>query len=246
MKSDRPAGAAAPAALLALLLPVLLAGCAAPPPAAPGWPPGRVACLGDDITTGRGLTNAAVQAYPAQLQTYLGPAWAVTNLGIASWSIGTARNLPKNPAYLRLQLFQPDYILLLLGFNDSHVDADLDYLRDEYRRLVQQLRALDSRPRVLVALPPCSPRDERREKRVREEITPQIRRVAEELEIPVVDLYPLLEGKAQSFPDNLYPGAMAAEAIAAEFRRALTGQLPAWRERSAQRARLMWTQKSLY
>ena len=41
----------------------------------------RVACIGDSITYGTGLSNRATQAYPARLQALLGEDYEVRNFG---------------------------------------------------------------------------------------------------------------------------------------------------------------------
>ena len=44
----------------------------------------RVACVGDSITAGYGLSDPGTQSYPAQLQALLGSGYSVGNFGVSS------------------------------------------------------------------------------------------------------------------------------------------------------------------
>jgi len=45
--------------------------------------PVKIACVGDSITEGSGLTSPATQSYPARLQRLLGTNYNVRNFGVS-------------------------------------------------------------------------------------------------------------------------------------------------------------------
>lgn len=181
--------------------------------------PVRVSCLGDSITYGwelpkgqRGQLN-----YPGQLQQLLGDGYRVAGFGYAG---ATVQRQTARPIWAHLQTpgrglpgSRPKIVVLLLGTNDTHAQdwqGIGPFLRD-YRALVQFLQQLPSRPRVLLGtLPPIAPGGRygspERAQRVRE-INPQLRRLAGELNLPLVDFSTAFDPteRRQLFQDALHP-----------------------------------------
>jgi sialate O-acetylesterase len=56
---------------------------------------------------------------------------------------------------------------------------------------------------------------------IRQEVIPRIARAARERQVPVIDLYRALQGRADLFPDGIHPSAEGARVIAETVARAL-------------------------
>lgn len=86
----------------------------------------RVACVGDSITAGVRAISPA-DTYPSMLQTLLGDAYIVTNLGSSGATMlnDGARPFVKTAMYRALLKDEYDIIVLMLGTNDARSPAGI-------------------------------------------------------------------------------------------------------------------------
>jgi acyl-CoA thioesterase-1 len=83
-----------------------------------------VACVGDSITYGAGITDRVNLGYPAQLQRLLRQydrSWEVRNFGVSGTTLLSRGDLPyiRQTAYDDAQACHPDLVIINLGTNDS-------------------------------------------------------------------------------------------------------------------------------
>jgi len=119
----------------------------------------RIACVGDSITWGACILHRKRDCYPARLQRLLGDGVVVGNFGMVSHTLQDSGDYPytRCKPYRRSGEFAPDFVLVMLGTNDSKANnwrGPAPFL-DDYRRLVAHYRALPSSPRVFVMTPPA-------------------------------------------------------------------------------------------
>ncbi|MGH9726034.1 MAG: GDSL-type esterase/lipase family protein [Candidatus Acidiferrales bacterium] len=202
----------------------------------------RVACVGDSITYGYGLTNREQDAYPAVLGRLLGVGWDVRNFGVSATTLLHNGDYPyiKRPAYTDALTFAPDIVVIMLGTNDSKhpgdgsLEADhavnnwqhkADYVPD-YEALIASFRKANPRVKVYVCLPtPCFPgRWGINDKTIHDEIIPLIRKVAKDSNASIIDLNTPLVGKKNLFPDTVHPDPAGAKLMAETIEHALTGK----------------------
>ena len=81
----------------------------------------KVACVGNSITYGAGISNREKNAYPAQLQYYLGDGYEVRNFGSNGATAQSDGDYPyvHTRAYGKSKNFLPDIVLIKLGTNDT-------------------------------------------------------------------------------------------------------------------------------
>jgi alpha-L-fucosidase len=180
----------------------------------------RVACIGNSITAGVGVSDPVRFSYPAQLQRLLGPGWDVRNFGVSGRTLLSRGDFPYSaePEYSAAQSFAPDVVIVKLGTNDSkpqNWQYKDQFVRD-YEVFVETFRKNSARPKIYLCTPvPAFPGDWGiSDSILRTEIAPLIRKVAEEKKLPVIDLYASLGGKAGFFPDKVHPDGDGAHAIA--------------------------------
>lgn len=81
----------------------------------------RIACVGNSITYGAGITNREQNSYPSQLQYYLGSGYEVRNFGSNGATVQVEGDYPYvgTTVYKESLEFLPDIVLLKLGTNDT-------------------------------------------------------------------------------------------------------------------------------
>lgn len=194
----------------------------------------HVACVGDSITYGCALPLFFRRRYPAVLQRLLGPDYQVSMFGVNDRTLQSTGNKPfrREGAFRQSLAFRPEVVVILLGTNDS---KDRNWISKEafhrqYGELIAAYRALPSHPRILLCTPPCAfpplwlfsfctkPAMIERIPMIGEEV----RAVAQDEGVGLLDLYALTEGKPELFgPDGLHPSAQGARLVAAEVCRTL-------------------------
>ncbi|HEV2318133.1 MAG TPA: GDSL-type esterase/lipase family protein [Verrucomicrobiae bacterium] len=209
-----------------------------------GSEPIRVACVGDSITYGSGLTNRDSQSYPAWLGRWLGPGYDVRNFGRSGATLLQKGDLPyiKQPEHAQALAFKPDIVIIMLGTNDSkHHGGGLppnDDVADnwqykahfipDYKALIAEFRASNPGAKIYVCCPPpCFPgRWGIDDKIIHHQIRPLVRKVGRQVRAKAIDLYKPFIGKARLFPDTVHPNADGAKMMAALVYQALTGKKP--------------------
>ena len=204
---------------LSLVFSVAMAPC-------PTWGDARirVACVGDSITAGWG-TNS----YPFRLGQRLGSVYDVRNFGVSSTTAQKTGDVPYEgtEAFTNALAFDPDWVLLMLGTNDSKTQnwkGQEDFEAD-YETMLRRFLALPAAPRILCILPPPAFSNAWgiQPMIIRQNIIPAIRRVAERHHQPIADLDSLLSNKPEYFPDTIHPHFDGQEVIAAALADALLG-----------------------
>lgn len=189
----------------------------------------RVACVGNSITEGHGLKDKKTQAYPAKLQELLGPDYYVQNFGLSGHTLmkGTDRPYMNDKKWFRFQkalASDPDIVTIKLGTNDSKTPYDsllhADFMRDLHA-MIDSFQALPSKPYIYLCLP--IPADGEvwtiRDSVISGEVIPRIRAVAQERNLPVIDLYTPFKPFMDLLPDKIHPNAGGAMIIAEEIAR---------------------------
>ena len=118
--------------------------------------PIRVACIGNSITYGYGLTDREHQAYPVLLQQKLGKLYQVQNFGKSGTTLLTRGHRPyiQQEEYKQALAFRPDIAVIHLGVNDTDPRNWPNYQDDfisDYRHLIATLRIANPQVRILIA-----------------------------------------------------------------------------------------------
>lgn len=188
----------------------------------------RIACIGNSITYGSGLTPREKNAYPGQLQSMLGDGYEVMNFGVSGTTLLRSGNKPYwlTPEYRKALQSKPDIVFIKLGTNDSKLINRKFYseFETDYSNLVDSFRLLPAHPRVILLLPVVSfVKDSSQifDPVITNEIIPRIRKVAYEKKCELIDLHPLFLDKAWMIPDEIHPSSVGATLIAQRLYEAL-------------------------
>jgi lysophospholipase L1-like esterase len=180
----------------------------------------HVACVGDSITAGSG--------YPETLQDLLGEGFKVGNFGVSGSSVMLTSGLPymKQSEFLEAKAFQPVIVVVMLGTNDAkeNVTESINTFQADYKQLVNAYAALENNPTVWLVKPPPIFENtlDLNNTLLRQYIVPCIQDVANDLNLPTIDLNTALTGYPEYFMDGVHPGNDGAMAIATEINQAIT------------------------
>lgn len=197
-------------------------------PAAPfrsyAWEPVRIACIGDSITAGYGLTDPAQESYPALLQERAGDGFDVRNYGHSGTCVVQStmkgdweRAFRKNAEHADALLFAPDIVVSNLGINDIMAwGATGDEFVNDYLDLIDDYKALSSTPDIWVWSPlaPLFPGQKFHGDPHEIEIHKAIQKAARRARVPRIDMHHVLKTRPEWFPDHIHPDASGMRVIA--------------------------------
>lgn len=186
--------------------------------------PIKVACIGDSITAGAGISDISTKSYPARLQGFLGSGYEVKNFGVNGTTMLKRGDSPywNTQAYIDSTNYLPDIVVIQLGTNDSKSwnwnSFNGEFVND-YKALIDHYRQLSSHPKVYVNLSPyCygSNQYEIDQAVIQNQILPKIRQAANEMSpvAPVIDVNSASQGMPEYYPDNVHPNDRGAAVIA--------------------------------
>lgn len=178
-----------------------------------------VACIGDSITAGSGITNRAGY-YPEVLGTLLGKRWEVKNFGVGGTCVRKKGWRPYLtwPTLKTALDYKPGIVVIMLGVNDLHAinSETIVEFEADYKELIECFKSVQGKPRIYLCFPtPYGSAS------AREMVRETIRQLAEENDCELIDMYTPLCDKPQFFPDHCHPNADGARVIAQEVYRVL-------------------------
>lgn len=201
----------------------------------------KVACIGNSVTYGAGLSDPETQSYPAQLQHLLGAAYQVGNFG---YSGATLLKNGHNPYYKTKALtdalaFKPDIAIIHLGLNDTDPRNWPNYrgqFERDYHSLLDTLQQVNPAVKLYVCmLTPIFSGHPRFKSGTFDwygQIQQLLPLIAEEHKAGLIDLNEPLHSRPELFRDDLHPDKEGANIIAQTVYKKVTGnygglQLPA-------------------
>ena len=192
----------------------------------------RVACVGNSVTYGMGISNREQYAYPSQLQELLGDNYEVGNFGHSGATLLRKGHKPyhKLPEFRNALDFKADRVVIHLGLNDTdprnwpqHGD---DFIAD-YRALIDSFKVANPEAKIWICrMTPIFPQHHRFQSGTRDWhalIQKRIEQIAATAGVGLIDLYEPLHKRPDLFPDALHPNAEGATILAKTIYGALTG-----------------------
>lgn len=197
---------------LALLLLISFTACTQKPI--------MVACVGDSITEGAKHKWQSKTAYPKVLGELLGDNYNVLNCGRS----GTTALKKSNFTYWKCNEFanvfavHPNVITIKLGTNDSKPgNWNAERFKNDYQSLIDTFQTIQPQPQIYLCLP--IPEYAHSRMRIdgdviRQEVLPIVRSLAEDNDLPLIDLNTPFIGLDTLVPDGVHPEAEGAAIIA--------------------------------
>ena len=158
--------------------------------------PIRVACIGDSITE--------VSGYPEYLQTLLSSDYVVGNFGVCGSTVvrGIFSSYMDQHAFQEAKNFAPNLVVIMLGTNDASSDVyeNIGVFEVDYKELINEFQAIESNPKFGLQITPIfndvfGPSNDN----LVQGIIPSIKRAADELRLPIIDVYSALVNHPEYF-----------------------------------------------
>jgi|GEM_PF-827667 len=190
----------------------------------------RIACVGNSITYGAGITYRNEDSYPAQLGKLLGPDYLTANFGVSGRTMLKKGDYPlwNEPEFTVALNFNPNIVLILLGTNDSkpwNWEFKADYIPD-YIAMIDTFKQLASNPHIYACYPPPAFRVEWgiRDSVINADIIPMIDQIISQTGVSLIDFNTPFKNQADLFPDAIHPSAEGACEMAKIVYKELTGK----------------------
>ena len=192
----------------------------------------KVACVGDSVTYGYGISDRDNDSYPAQLQRMLGEGYDVRNFGHNGATLLRKGHRPYNtlPEYGEALDFKADLVIIHLGLNDTDPRNWPNYSEEfipDYKALINDFRAANPDAKIWICrMTPIMHGHWRflsgtRDWHAQEQKA--IDQIAATSDVGLIDLFEPLITRPDLFADNLHPSPEGAGIIAKTVYEALTG-----------------------
>ena len=182
--------------------------------------PIRVACVGDSITEGT--------YYPSYLRDLLGVNYTVGNFGAGGSTVLFSSDKPYiyRSAFQKALAFHAAIVVIILGTNDANPKyyGQIDNFIRDYKTLINKFQV--ERPQIYLVKPPPIFDDGMgpNSANLVEGVIPRIEQVADDLDLPIIDVYTLLLNHPEYFWDGVHPGIEGAQIIATAVYEALSNR----------------------
>lgn len=191
----------------------------------------KVACVGNSITQGDWLVNAATQGYVGILQTMFGNKCRVMNYGLSGrtmLSTATSSCTPysKESKFRELFSVKPDIITIELGTNESRpsVWTNRGAFEADYSKFIDTLLTITdtnpSHPHHPIIIPVlCTPATDNNQFSisgtiVANQILPSVRKVAQEKGLSTIDVYTPFLSLMNLIRDGVHPDSNGNKVLA--------------------------------
>ncbi len=189
----------------------------------------KVACVGDSITYGHGVTPWHSNNYPAVLQTLLGDGYNVQNFGVSGTTAQKTGDQPyiETEVYKQSLKYNADILIFMLGSNDSKPEnwTDAETFKKEYLALLDTYITDENLPKIYLGIPAKAFYDDKNKTSgptnydiqgdIVEKIGDVVKEIAAERGYKYIDIYELTSQHPEWFEkDNIHPNSDGAKAIA--------------------------------
>lgn len=182
----------------------------------------KIACVGDSLTYGTTLLKRKRDCYPSRLQRIFGEDYNVLNMGFAGHTVNPYcdKYWAKEDVVALLEDYRPDYIIFMLGTNDSreHNWTDAKTFEKEYKRLLNFFKSFSNKPCVIAMTCPQVFWDKKLldiNLNILEQIVDIQRKVLTENKIPYIDIHKLTMSREDLYsPDLVHFNSKGAKFLA--------------------------------
>ena len=180
----------------------------------------KVACVGDSITFGFGVSNWKENNYPHSLNKLLGESYDVANFGDCGRTAlkDSSFPYPKSKTYLSSLNYNPEIVIIMLGTNDTR-ERDWkgkDIFKEQYEELINSYKALNSVKKIYICTPIPAYKNihQVRPQIIQDEIYSAVKELAQKLNLTLIDTNQAFLNKPKLLMDGVHPNKEGASLLA--------------------------------
>jgi acyl-CoA thioesterase I len=186
----------------------------------------KVACVGDSITEGYGLSVQSKTGYPVVLNQLLGSNYSVLNLGRSATTLQRHADFPYWIAkeFSDVFAYKPNIIIIKLGTNDTKPQNwNSENYKNDYQALIDTFKTISTNPKIYLCypVPVFKTKWGINDSTVVHGVIPVIAEIAKKNNLPVIDLYHSMGNQGASFPDSIHPNEEAVKVMAGFIAKAI-------------------------
>lgn len=171
----------------------------------------KVACIGDSITDGHGISIPSVKGYPVVLNNILGDNYIVQNCGKSGTTMQKKSDSPywNTKEFGNAMALKADIVVIKLGTNDTKPQNwNATQFKADYQALIDTLNSGTRHPKIYVCTPApaFSAGWGINDSIITSGVVPIVKEIAQTNNLEVIDLYSAFYGKEQYFiVDGIHP-----------------------------------------
>lgn len=187
----------------------------------------RIACVGDSLTYGFGISPWPENSYPSVLQELLGQGYHVSNFGDSGACVQCDSDQPyiHTQAYENAMNYGADIIIISIGSNDSKMQnwKGPEAFRQAYLELINTLKASAEEPQIYLCTVATALYSQEGQAQtsfgiqpaIVDEIAELIRQIALQEGYPIIELNRFTQGEPQWYQsDQVHWNGKGAQAVA--------------------------------
>ena len=180
----------------------------------------KVACIGDSITEGHGITIQSEDGYPVVLNQILGNGYSVQNCGKSGTTMQKRADYPYwiCKEFSNAMALNADIVVIKLGTNDTKPQNwNADRFKADYQSLIDTLKSNGRNPQIFVCTP--APAFSHgwgiNDSVIVAGVIPAVTEIAQTNNLTIIDLHKELADKQEYFAvDGIHPDEAGAAYMA--------------------------------
>ncbi len=189
--------------------------------------PKEILCIGDSITEGYGIPTDKRKEFrfSSVLAKLVGDKYKVINLGYCARTMLTNVKLPWGDCgFAKLKETKPYIAIIMLGTNDSKMEnwkGNAKQFEKDTGDLIDLIRKQNKKAKIYLCYPPpafsgkkLSGGDGISGLRIKKEILPILKRVAENKKVTIIDVFNEMKNRPELFDDGVHPNIKGADYLA--------------------------------
>ena len=179
----------------------------------------KVACVGDSITEGYGLTVQSKTGCPVVLDSLLGSEYSVLNCGRSATTLEKKGNFPFwiCKEFSNVFAYKPDIIVIMLGTNDTKPENwNAENYEMDYQAMIDTFKTISSNPKIYLCypVPVFKTKWGINDSTVVHGVIPIIDKLAKNNNLPIIDMYKGMSNQSANYIEGIHPDEKGAAEMA--------------------------------
>jgi len=179
----------------------------------------KIACVGDSITQGAGISWESKYGYPVQLDSLLSKNYEVLNCGRSAATMLKKGDLPYWTCneFSNVFAYSPAIIVIKLGTNDTKPwNWNAENFTKDFQSMIDTYQTIQPKPAIYLCLPVPVFKTKWgiNDSTINAGVIPTIKELAAKNNLEIIDLNTVFLGKAEYFPDSIHPNEAGAKIMA--------------------------------